>query len=67
MTTEGERLRVEARAASGQTEQKLWVRGFVGDRADMDALEREIATVAAEELVQPFWLEPRRQFCRLKA
>ena len=50
MTTEGERLRVEARAASGQTEQKLWVRGFVGDRADMDALEREIATVAAEEL-----------------
>jgi TolB-like protein len=50
VTTDGERIGVEARAASGQTEQKLWVRSFAGDSADTDALEREIAAAVADEL-----------------
>jgi len=50
ITTDGERVRVEARAASGQTEQKLWVRGFAGDSTDTDALEREIAAAVADAL-----------------
>ncbi len=50
VTTDGERVGVEARAASGQTELKLWVRSFAGDSADTDALEREIAAAVADEL-----------------
>jgi TolB-like protein len=49
-TTDGERVRVEARAASGQTEQKLWVRSFAGDSAGTEPLEREIAAAVADEL-----------------
>jgi TolB-like protein len=47
VTADGPHLRVEARAADGRTEQKLWVHGFVGDGADLDALEREIASTIA--------------------
>jgi TolB-like protein len=47
VTADGPHLRVEARAADGRTEQKLWVQGFVGNGADLDALEREIASAIA--------------------
>ena len=43
VTTDGERLRVEARAAHGRSEQKFWVENFAGSAADSDALQREIA------------------------
>jgi TolB-like protein len=43
VTSDGARLRVEARAAIGPLEQKFWVGDFTGDAADSDALEREIA------------------------
>jgi TolB-like protein len=39
----GPRVHVEARAARGNTEEKLWVQSFAGDAADTEALEREIA------------------------
>ena len=48
--TDGERLRVEARAANGQLEQKFWVESFAGNAADSDALEREIAAAVAAAL-----------------
>jgi adenylate cyclase len=50
LTTDGRRVRVEARASSGSREQKLWVGDFAGDAADSDALEREIATAVAAAL-----------------
>jgi len=50
VTTEGERVRVEARAANGTREQKFWVDRFAADRADSDALEREIAAALAAAL-----------------
>ncbi len=50
VTTDGDRVRVEARAASGQREQKFWVDSFAGDAADSDALEREIAAAIAAAL-----------------
>jgi TolB-like protein len=43
----GPRLRVEARAADGHTEQKLWVQGFAGDGTDLETLEREIGAAIA--------------------
>ncbi len=48
--TDGEHIRVEARAASGPLEQKLWVASFAGNAADSDALEREIADAVAAAL-----------------
>jgi TolB-like protein len=50
LTTDGRRVRVEARASSGSREQKLWVAGFAGDAADSDALEREIAAAVTAAL-----------------
>jgi TolB-like protein len=52
---DGERVRVEARAADGRHERKLWVGGFAGTTAESDALEREIATEIAAALSR---LEP---------
>jgi TolB-like protein len=50
VAADGPRLRVEARAAEGRSERKFWVRDFVGDTADLNALEREIAAALATEL-----------------
>jgi TolB-like protein len=50
VSADSDRVRVEARAASGSTEQKLWVRSFAGDRADTAALAREIAEAVADDL-----------------
>ena len=50
LTTDGERVRVEARASNGSLEQKLWVANFAGDAADSDGLEREIAASIAAVL-----------------
>jgi TolB-like protein len=47
VTADGPHLHVEARAADGRTEQKLWVHDFVGNDADLGALEREIASAIA--------------------
>jgi TolB-like protein len=43
VTTDGERLRVQARAAHGQLEQKFWAENFAGSAGGSDALQREIA------------------------
>ena len=51
VTGDGEHLRVEARAAHGRLEQKLWVGNFAGSAADGDALEREIAAAVAAALL----------------
>jgi len=48
VVTEGNGLRVEARAVSGTLEHKFWVRNFHGDAADLDSLEREIAAAVAD-------------------
>jgi TolB-like protein len=50
ITADSDRIRVEIRAAHGQTEQKLWVHGASGGNAGLDALEREIAAAIAEGL-----------------
>jgi adenylate cyclase len=47
VSTDGERVHVEARAASGSSEQKFWVDSFAGTIADSAALEREIAAAIA--------------------
>jgi len=44
---DGDRVRVETYAVSGELEQKLWVEGFEGAVADTDALERDIAAAIA--------------------
>lgn len=44
LSVDGQLVRVEARAANGDTEEKLWVQSFAADVADTDALEREIAS-----------------------
>ena len=49
-TLDGERVRVETRAAHGRLEQKLWVGSFAGSAAETDALEREIAAGIAAAL-----------------
>lgn len=51
MELDGERVRVEARAADGRREQKLWVGGFAGTAADGDSLEREMAAAIAAALI----------------
>jgi TolB-like protein len=50
MVADGERVQIEARAADGDTEQKLWVHGSSGTRAGLDALERETAAAIAARL-----------------
>jgi TolB-like protein len=47
--TDGERVRVEARASDGR-ERKFWVDGFAGTNTDSDALERQIAAGIAAAL-----------------
>jgi TolB-like protein len=47
---DGERVRVETYAISGELEEKLWVDGFEGTVADADSLEREIAAAIADAL-----------------
>jgi TolB-like protein len=49
LTLDGERVHVEARAASAN-EQKLWVGNFAGDTEDTDSLERDIAAALASAL-----------------
>jgi TolB-like protein len=46
----GERLRVETYAVGGEREDKVWVDGFEGTAADLDALERKIAVPLADVL-----------------
>ena len=50
VTTDGEQVRVEARAASGALEEKFWVGDFAGTVANSDVLERELATAIAHAL-----------------
>ena len=47
---DGERVRVETYAVSGELEEKLWVDGFEGSAADAEALERDIAAAIADAL-----------------
>jgi hypothetical protein len=44
VTTDGRRIRVDARAADGARERKFWVDNLAGDAGDTDALEHEIAS-----------------------
>jgi len=53
VVTEGDGLRVEARAVSGALEHKFWVQNFHGDAADLDSLEREIAAALADVRYEP--------------
>ena len=53
VVTEGDGLRVEARAVSGTLEHKFWVQNFHGDAADLDSLEREIAAAVADVRYDP--------------
>jgi TolB-like protein len=53
VVTEGDGLRVEARAVDGTLEHKFWVQSFRGDAADLDALEREIAAAVADLRYDP--------------
>jgi TolB-like protein len=48
--TDGDRVRVETYAVSGELEQKLWVEGFEGAAADTESLERDIAAAVAAAL-----------------
>ena len=50
LTTDGQRVRVEARASSGSREEKLWVANFAGPVDDIDAVEREMAAAAGAAL-----------------
>jgi TolB-like protein len=50
LTTDGHRVRVEARASSGSREEKLWVANFAGDATDSDVMTREIAAAIATAL-----------------
>jgi adenylate cyclase len=50
VTTDGRRIRVEARAADGMRERKFWVDNFAGDAGDTDALEHEIAAALGAAL-----------------
>ena len=47
--SDGDRIRVEARASDGR-ERKFWVEGFASTADDSDALEREIAAGIAAAL-----------------
>jgi TolB-like protein len=47
---DGDRVRVETYAVSGELEQKLWVDGFEGTLTDTDTLEREIAAAITDAL-----------------
>lgn len=54
---EGEHLRIEARAVSGDREEKFWVDSFAGPVDDIDALEREVAAAVGAALA----IGPRRE------
>jgi TolB-like protein len=58
ITTDADRVRVEARVMDGPREEKAWVRGFAGTLATTDELEREIATAVADAVGA---LRPRNQ------
>ncbi len=47
---DGEHVRVETFAVSGELEEKLWVDGFAGTVQDHDSLERDIAAAIADAL-----------------
>jgi TolB-like protein len=47
---DGDRVRVETYAVSGELEEKLWVEGFEAAVADAEALERDIAAALAAAL-----------------
>jgi TolB-like protein len=46
--TQGDRVLVEARAISGDGERKIWVDSFASTVADLDTLERDVATRFAD-------------------
>ncbi len=50
VTSDGEHVRVETFAVSGDLEEKLWVDSFTGTVADPDSLEREIAASVGDAL-----------------
>ena len=58
VTTDADRVRVEARVMDGRREEKLWVRGFAATLATTDELEREIASAVADAVGA---LQPRNQ------
>lgn len=43
-------MRIEARAVSGDREEKLWVDSFAGLVDDIDAVEREVAAAVGSAL-----------------
>jgi adenylate cyclase len=47
---DGDSVRVETYALSGELEQKLWVESFSGSVGDSDTLERDIAAAVADAL-----------------
>jgi TolB-like protein len=47
---EGGHVRIEARAVSGDREEKLWVDSFAGLVDDIDAVEREVAAAVGSAL-----------------
>jgi TolB-like protein len=47
---DGEHVRVETFAVSGDVEEKVWVDGFAGTVQDHDSLERDIAAAIADAL-----------------
>jgi TolB-like protein len=51
ISSDGQRVRVEARTTNGKTEQKLWVRSFASAASDTDPLEQEIAGAIADALI----------------
>jgi TolB-like protein len=50
---QGDRVLVEARAISGDGERKIWVDSFASAVADLDTLERDVATRFADALDEP--------------
>jgi TolB-like protein len=53
LRTDGNRVRVEARAVNANLEQKFWVEDFAGTVDDLDALERQVAA-AIDATVETF-------------
>jgi TolB-like protein len=47
---EGDRVRIEARAVSGDREEKFWVDSFAGPADELDAVEREVAAAVGAAL-----------------
>jgi TolB-like protein len=53
VSTEGGRVRIQARLVDGVRDRKLWVEDFVGTVSDLDALQRRIATAATAAARSP--------------